>query len=198
MNESPVELAYDQAEGAVKTVIADLLGYANKMVVETEPAYKSMTSLYRQARDWKKVIENRRKELTEPLRRETSRINDKAKEITDPLDKVIDIANSKTNGYMAVLEAQKRQKEEDLKAIAALFDCFEETETVPESSTIRGNGAMLVKKAEKKFRTIDLSKVPLKYLMVNEEAVKRDLKLGIENISGLEVYEEITSNLRVR
>jgi hypothetical protein len=45
---------------------------------------------------------------------------------------------------------------------------------------------------------VDISKVPTKYLMVNEEAVKRDLKLGIETIPGLEVYEETTTQLRVR
>lgn len=198
INESPLEMQYDKAEFSVKEVIKDLLVYAEKMTVEAEPAYKSMTSLYRKARDWRAVIESRRKELTEPLRRETSRINDKAKEMTDPLDRVISIANSKANRYVAILEEQKKKEEEELNMIASLFDCNEEVETIPSNKVIRGDGATLVKKLEKKFRLVDVSKVPAKYLLVNEELVRRDLKLGVENIPGLEVYEEQTTQLRVR
>ena len=113
LDENTMEVAFDQSEGAIKNVIGDLLSYTKSIAVETESTYKTMTSLYKQARDWKKVIESRRKELTEPLRRETSRINDKAKEITDPLDTVINIANSKSNQYMLLLEEEKKKKEEE-------------------------------------------------------------------------------------
>ena len=188
----------EEGEGTVHKVIADLLSYTKSLVVDSEPAYNTVTSLYRQARDWKKVIESRRKELIEPLRRETSRINDKAKVITDPLDQVIDVANSKTNKYMLLLEQAKKIEEEKLKIAAALFEAEEDVYVAPLENVVRGDGAMMVKKSEKRFLLVDISKVPTKYLMVNEEAVKRDLKLGIETIPGLEVYEETTTQLRVR
>ena len=188
----------EEGEGSVQKIIGDLVAYTKSIAVETEPAYKKMKALYRQARDWKKVIEGRRKELTEPLRRETSRINDKAKLITDPLDEVIDIANAKSNKYMLLLEEEKKKKEEDLKMIASLFDCDEEVYVAPLENVVRGDGAMMIKKSQRQFRLVDISKVPVKYLMVNEEAVKRDLKLGIDTIPGLDVYEETTTQLRVR
>ncbi len=64
--------------------------------------------------------------------------------------------------------------------------------------TIRGEGAILTTKTEKAFRVLDISKVPLKYLMVDEAAVKKDLKLGINEVPGIEVFESTTTQLRMR
>lgn len=198
IEESPLDVSFHPCELEVKQVVGDLLGYAKSLIVDTEDTYKNVTGIYRQAREWKKVIETRRKELTEPLRRETSKINDKAKEITDPLDAVIEIANSKSSKYMLLLEQAKKREEEALKLAASFFEAEEEVYVAPLENVIRGDGAMMIKKSDKRFRLVDISKVPTKYLMVNEEAVKRDLKLGIDTIPGLEIYEETTTQLRVR
>lgn len=188
----------DEGESAVKKVIDDFSSYAKSLVVESESSYLKMTSLYRQAKDWRKIVESRRKELTEPFRKEINRINDKAKEITDPLDEIADVANVKANKYMLLLENANKKKEADLNAIAALFGCDDEVSIEPVKNVIRGNGAMMIKKSEKRFRLADITKVPTKYLMVNEEAIKRDLKLGVETIPGIEVYNETITQLRTR
>ena len=188
----------EEEENPVKKVVSDLVSYAKSLVVSTESEYKSMTSLYRQARDWRRVIEARRKELTEPLRNELARINDKAKEVTEPLDEVIELANAKTGKYLLLLEDLKKKREADLNAIASLFGCDEPFEIEPVKNIIRGEGAMMIKKSEKRFRLLDIAKVPIKYLMINEEAIKRDLKLGVETIPGIEVYNETTTQLRTR
>ena len=86
----------EEEESPVKKVVSDLVSYASSLVVSTESEYKSMTSVYRKAKDLKKVVESLRKKLTEPLRNELARINDKAKEVTEPLDEVIELANAKT------------------------------------------------------------------------------------------------------
>ena len=65
-------------------------------------------------------------------------------------------------------------------------------------SIVRGDGAITVTKTETRFRVVDLSKVPLKYLVVDEAAIKRDIKLGLTQIDGLELYEEKTTQLRTR
>ena len=154
--------------------------------------------MYRQARDWKKSIEAKRKALVEPLRKQMAVINDKAKDLTDPLDEVIAIANVKSACYLRILEEAKRNEEAELRKTAALFDAEDEIYIPPMEKTIRGEGAVLVTKTEKTFRVIDITKVPTKYLMVDEAAVKRDLKLGVGTIEGLDIYETTTTSLRTR
>lgn len=182
----------------IKGIIADMLAFSEQLIVNTEDSYKRVTSLYRQARDWKKAIEAKRKELTEPLRAQQSAINDKAKELTDPLDQVIDLANGKANSYQRMLEEIRRKEEESLRQAADLFDAADEIYVPPVERVIRGDGAVAVTKTQKKFKVADLSKVPLKYLTIDEKAVERDIKLGINEIAGIHIWEEQTTQLRVR
>lgn len=200
IEENPFLVPLDSEEHKiqVKAVISDMLSFAEQLLVNNEPSYKKITSLYAQARSWKKAIDAKRKELVEPLRKQTSAINDKAKELSDPLDAVIDVANAKANGYQRQLEEQKRQEDENLKAAAALFDAAEEIYIPPMEKTIRGDGAVAVTRTEKKFKVVDLSKVPLKYLTIDSKIVEQDIKLGIDSIPGIEIFEETTTQLRIR
>jgi hypothetical protein len=111
---------------------------------------------------------------------------------------VIALANTKVNGYQKMLEDLKRQEEEKLRSAAALFDAEDEVYVPPLEKVLRGDGAVSVTKTEKRFNVVDLSKVPAKYLMVNEKAVEQDLKLGINEIPGLEIYETTSTQLRIR
>lgn len=195
---NPFEVSFDPQESRIRNVIGDMVAFTQSLVVDNETAYKKITALYRQAKEWKKVVDTKRKELTEPLRRQTSLINDKAKELTDPLDAVIDMANSKSNGYVRLLEEAKKKEDETLRQAASLFDAEEELYIPPMEKTLRGQGAMTVSKVEKRFKVTDVTKVPAKYLTINESAVKKDLALGIMEIPGLEIYEETTTSLRLR
>lgn len=191
-------LDVEQSKIQVKQVLKDMLGFAEQLVVNSESAYKRMTSLYAQARTWKKAIEEKRKSLTEPYRKKVSEINDSAKKLTDTLDCVINHANAKTMSYQALLVKQKEEEDARLRAAADLFDASDEIYIPPMEKVLRGDGAIAVTKTEKKYRLSDISKVPVKYLMLDEAAIKRDLALGINSIPGLEIYEEQTTKLRIR
>lgn len=193
-----IEIMVHEDQGMIKEAIQTKRSFVESLIVNCEESYKKITSLYAEAREWKKAIESRRKELTEPLRKKMSSINDIARELSDPLEAVIDMANGKANGYVRMLEEIKRKKDEQLRAQAALFDAEHDIYIPPMENIIRGEGAITVTKTETKFRVVDLSKVPLKYLMVDEAAIKRDLKLGIPEISGIEIFEEKTTQLRTR
>lgn len=200
LEEDPFALPLDpvEHEQQLKKEISEMHAKAVHLNVDTEEAYKSITAIYADARSWKKCIEAKRKYLNEPLRKKMCLINDKAKELTDPLDQVINLANAKVHGYHKHLEDLKRKEEETLRNAASLFDAEDEVYVAPVDKILRGDGAISVTKTEKHFKVLDLSKVPLKYLMVNEKAIEHDLKLGINEIPGLEVYETITTQLRTR
>ena len=192
----PLELEESKIE--IKSIICDMRLFVENLAVNSEISYQKMTSLYAQAREWKKSIDAKRKSLVDPFRKEVAAINDKAKELSDPLDQVIDMANAKCNAYFRMLEEQKRKEDEQLKLAAAIFDAEDELYIPPMEKIIRGDGAVTVTKVEKRFKVVDITKVPTKYLLVDEAAIKKDLSLGLAEIPGIEVFEETTTQLRIR
>jgi hypothetical protein len=188
----------DQSRIEVRETIAQMHHIAVHLEVDNEKSFLELNNLYKGARQWKKIIEDKRKELIDPFRQEQSKINDKAKEISDPLDEVIRIANSKTNQYQKMLENKKRAEEEKIREAARMFDIEEAIYIAPLEKMIRGDGVIATTKTVKKYRVTDLKKVPLRYLMVNERAVELEIKLGINSIEGIEIYEETITNLRIR
>lgn len=178
-------------------IIGDMIAFTKALVVDTEESFKKISSIYSQARAWKKAVEEKRKALAEPYRRKVAEINDRAKELTDPLDEIIAIANLKTNAYHQLVEERKKKEDEELRKKAAIFD-FEEIYIPPMEKSLRGDGAVTVTTIETRWKVTDLSQVPLKYLKIDEKAIERDLKLGIEIIPGIELYKEKITNLRKR
>jgi hypothetical protein len=194
--EMPVSLEENTLQ--VKSVIKDMFSFASALVVDNEVTYKKMTSLYSQARAWKKCVDEKRKLLTEPLRKQVASINDKAKELTDPLDGVIEVANAKATSYQSLLEQKRQEEEARLRAAAELFDAADEVYVPALEKVIRGEGASAVTKVQKRFRVVDLSKVPPKYLMIDEKKLLQDIKLGLDCVDGIEIYEESVTTLRTR
>lgn len=193
-----VPFSCDESKILIKKSIQDMHFFAKSLTVDSQDSYKKMTSFYVKAREWKKLLDAKRKELVEPFRKQVAVINDKAKELSDPLDAVIQIANVKSNSYLRVLEDIKRKEDELLREAASMFDASEDIYIPPMEKNIRGEGATMIQKTEKKFRVLDITKIPTKYLMVDEDAVKRDLKLGLSEIAGIEVWDEKTTQLRIR
>lgn len=193
-----IPLESHSQEVQIKSTIRDMVAFARGLAVNTEASYNQITSMYRQAREWKKIIETKREQLVAPFRKQIAMINDKAKDLTDPLDAVIAMANVKSACYLRLLEETKKKEDEALRKVASIFDAEDEIYIAPMQKNIRGEGAVLVTKKEKTFRVTDITKVPSKYLMVDEAAIKRDLKLGIAEIPGLEIHETTTTSLKTR
>lgn len=186
-------------ESQMKQAICDMVAFTKDLAVQCDESFRTATSLYRQARDWKKRIDERRKAAIEPDRARIAAINDKAKELTDPLDQIIEITNMKTASYTRLLEEKKKEEEAKIKEAAELLDLVpSEIYIAPMEKTIRGDGAIATTKIEKRFRVTDLSKVPLEYMMINESKIKTSLKLGVNIIPGIEIYEEKITQLRAR
>lgn len=182
----------------VKKHISQLVLDLRGIVVKDEKSYRTMTSHYKCAREWKNIVEAKRKEMVEPFRKEISAINDKAKGLTDPLDEAIEIANHHATLYLRHLQDLKRAEDEKLRKAAALFDAEEDLYIPHLETKIRSEDVTITTKTEKQFRVVDISKVPRKYLTIDEEAIMQDIKLGVGEIPGLEISETTTTRLRVK
>jgi len=193
-----VDIDIEQPITQLTDLIRELLQRAQKLVVSDSSTHNINTQLYKHAREWRKLIDAKRKEMVEPFRAKTAEINDKAKSLTDELDKVIWITNTNTSAYQKQLEEIQRKEAEKIKAAALLFDVKEDIYIEPVPTVIRAQGAISTTRTVRKFRIVDLAKVPLKYIQIHERAVENDLKLGINSIEGLEIYEEKITTLRTR
>lgn len=177
--------------------ISDMQLFAENMDVTTEPSFKKITSIYADARNWEKIIDQKRKEANIPEQTIINARNDKAKEVIEPLRLIQSICKRKADEYQRFLEEEKRKEAAKIEQAANIFET--DVPYLPSVSTShRGDGAIAYTKTETKFRLIDLSKVPLKYLMLDETRIKQDIKLGIDVISGLEIYTEKTTQLKTR
>lgn len=193
-----VSLSLDKNSNEVKKIIDDMVQFTQSLIVDSEPSFKVVTNLYRQARDWRKLIEDKRKQATEPFRKQVSTINDKAKELSDPLCRVEELTKMKADGYQKMLEEAKRIRDEEIRQAAAMLELEENLYIPPLDRSIRGDGAIAYTKVEKKFKLVDIEKVPAKYLKIDEAAIKLDVKLGVNTIPGIEIYEEKSTQLRSR
>lgn len=197
INPFDLELEDVAQTSGVCDIINDMLRFTRRLQVKDESSYQTVCSLYKKAREWRKVIEERRKQMTEPYRREVNRINDKAKLVTVPLDEVIELANKKVIQFEIDRMLGKHKEDTSLREAAALFD--DEPLYIEPAPVMRpAEGVTTITKTEKKFKLVDLEKVPTKYLTLNEDAIKQALKMGVLEIPGLEVYEETKTTLRVR
>ena len=185
-------------EPLILSSVSEMKEQAQSLIVNNESAFKEITSLYKKAKEWEKIIENRRKEANAPNQARINARNDRAKDLTDPLKTIQSLCKMKSGQYQQEQERAHEEKNEALLLGASLFD--EDNITLPEPAKklLRGDGATVYSKTEKRFRVVDMEKVPRKYLMLNEDLIKKDIKLGIANIEGIEIYDEKVTQIKVR
>lgn len=183
---------------SVKEKLYMIVADAMNLEVTTDEGFKRMTSMYSESKDWEKRIEFLRKEANRPDQNRISGRNDKAQEILGPLKQIQTIAKQKCEKYQSLLEQQQAEEEQKMIDAADVLGLDDVPMVAPLDKSIRGDGALMYTRTVKKFRTVDLSKVPLKYLQVNEDMVKQDIGLGVSEIAGLEIYEEKVTQLKVR
>lgn len=158
--------------------------------------YELVSDIYSQARKYLKLITEKEKKLLEPYKEKINEIRYEAKTHKEPLQRMIDICNAKADDWQKYLTIKSLEKQRKLVEAAKLFGTnmpiMVDDVTKPKST----KSTTTTIKTVMKFRVTDISKVPLKYLKIDEEAVNLDIKLGIHNIDGLEVYPETKTTLR--
>ena len=158
--------------------------------------YELVTDIYAQARKYLKLIAEKEKKLLEPYKEKINEIRYEAKTHKEPLQRMIDICNAKADDWQKYINMKSLEKQRKLIEAAKLFGIempIMVDDTAKPKST---KNTTATTKTVMKFRVTDLSKVPLKYLKIDEDAVNLDIKLGIHNIDGLEIYQETKTTLR--
>lgn len=182
----------------IKDRLNGLLEFARGLSMKSEEAFSAITSLYSDSKNWEKRIEFARKEANEPDQTRINARNDKAKELLGPLKEIQHVSKLKAEEYQKLLESVKKEEEEKIREAIDMLGIEDMPYLAPLDKSIRTEKAMVYTRTVRKFRIVDQSKVPSKYLKVNEDMVKEDMELGINEIPGIEFYEEQTTTLRTR
>jgi len=166
--------------------------------VTNETSFKEMTSIYAESKDWEKRIEFLRKQANAPDQERINARNDKAKDLLSPLKEIQHLAKQKCEQYQLLLVNQKKEEEERARRAADLIGLNDLPYIAPVENSTRGDGAIMYTRTVRKFRIVDVNKVPFKYFQLNSEMIERDIKLGVAEIPGLEIYDENITQLRTR
>jgi len=86
---------------------------------------------------------------------------------------------------LAIAEAKKNKKSAKKALENVIMPTIEKQENIIESKS----GKVKTRKV-KKFRIVDEKKVPKKYWIIDEGAIRQDVMAGVKTIKGVEIYEE--------
>lgn len=188
----------DHKISLLKDTFQNSLETASRMEVSSEDSAKQMTDFYADAKQWEKKIDSLRKESNAPEQEKINIRNAKSAELVAPLKEIQLIAKKKCDVYQAFVREEKR-KEEELSRCAFYFLDADETQIIPlREKSVNTGKALMFTRTVRKFRITDIDQVPRKYLKVDEKSIDQAINLGINEIPGIEIYEEQVTQLRTR
>lgn len=174
----------------VRSINAEFKSVGNPFV-EMEAEIKSKMVAYRKIEadkleaERKKAEEKRRKEWEkeqEKLRKQREKEAEKEKARLAKLE----LSKKDQKAELKRIDDEKNAKEEEAGREEFEFDDgdFQQSKTVHSE-----NGSIKVRK-QWTFNVVDPTKVPKKYLIVDEKLIRADVKAGVRAINGVEVFEE--------
>ena len=186
----------EQMNDALPT-LTELRQRTCSLVVNNESAFHEIAKTYKDCRALEALIKSRLKEANAKPKEAINQNNYAAQRLLDPLSEIIIICNTRTNQYQTILAEQKRKEEEEAMQAAAILD-MPVTYIAPATKPNAGPTASITTKTQRTYELEDISKVPLQYLTLNDQAIRQALKLGVGTIPGLKVSEEQVASLRTK
>lgn len=204
---------------AVKEQISMLAKKCSSIVVSKD-SIDEAKSLAKDAKKIENLIEDKRKEITKPILDEKKEIDDFAKSLTNELSSSIKGLRDQILNYEKEEERKRQEELKQIAAenarkmaeIAKQEAELKAKQLADEMPTLAEAEALMSAKREQEqmqakaievasakpnnlrkvwtYKIMDLTKVPLEYMIVNEKAVKAAIAEGKREIAGLEIFQE--------
>lgn len=194
-------------------ILTEILMEVHNINVTDDMSEKKAIDIGVKSKNFIKKIEDKRKEIIKEPDTFVREVNSFCKGFKDQLDEIISTLKGKISQHQYKKELERRKKEEEMrKAQEELKKKIEEEaskynievpvmnlpEPVIKKTTITrtesGSSAHL--KNIWDFELVDLSKVPINYLCLDEKKIKAAINSGIRNIAGLNIFEKPTTIFR--
>lgn len=141
--------------------------------------------LYKESRNELDRIEVARKMAIKPYQEAVYSVNDGAKALTEKLKREQAIYLEHIDAWKAKEREAQKEREADAKEMQEALQLDVAPYVKEDLSTIRTAGVRAQEREEIEVELVDISKVPLEYLLINEKALKAVAKAGIRNIPGI-------------
>ena len=194
------EISTKQRIEAYAFQVEKLVEMANSYCVGSVWSAQEAQDFAVDARQLLKKIEQTKKDITEPARRFTTKVNNTAKIFTERLEETISVLTKKVSRWKEAKEKERMLvEEEDLLLSEALnLDMAQVSTYHAPLKNIGSDNSVSYERTNWKFDLEDLSKVPREFLKVDEEKVKLAIKSGTRDIAGLKIYSEQQTIIKSR
>ncbi len=160
-----------------------------------QATYEQATAFGKEVSKMEKYIKAEKEKVTKPMNEALKAARAIFKPFEEKCANVKADVKSKMSAYLAAEE--KKRKEQEARDLARLERGTMKEETVTKKMVEREEGAPVVTGTTFKhlvIKSVDLSKVPVEYLMLNESLAKADYKEG-KTIEGVEFEYETRARL---
>jgi len=160
-----------------------------------------------QAKQIYNMIEKKRTEMKRPYLDFSQKLDGLCKPLKDSLDIIQNGIKKKIKLHIDA--ENKRQAEAERKRLEVEAALNPEASPPPaapvgssrsviEKKQVTSSGSAAVKKVWKWKQTTDnIAEIPVRYLMLNESAIKVAIEMGVRDIPGIEIYEDSDIKLTV-
>ncbi|TAJ89690.1 hypothetical protein [Reyranella sp.] len=148
------------------------------------------------------MVEKARKGEKDQILKDGRTIDGFFQKLAKPVQEAADAVVAAINTWQrAKLEEQRKREREEAEAAAALQMADEAPEApapVKEVARVVSSTGRVTVSANTfwTFRVIDPAKVPARYLMVNESAIKTAIAGGVREIDGVDIFEDVRTAIR--
>jgi len=208
------------AHADVQTIGANLLAQMERAVVNSPESAATMTDALKFVDTKLKAAEDARTALVGPLNAHVKFINGGFKTATEPMEKAKQVGRGKLASYLqeqerirveaerearraaeaeALRVAAEREKEGDQAGADQALEAGVAVEraVVVAPAPVRGTfGGSAGLRKTWTYETVDLTKVPREYLMLDERKVKDAIAAGVRTIDGLTILQKSGLNVR--
>ena len=167
----------------------------NALVINNERGLNDAARIRAGIKAVAKEIDEKKKEITQPLNLALKNVRGLFVPLEEACEKASRAVDSKVLDYHQKISKEREEAEAKLakrvdNGTMKMSTAAKKMEELPEAqrSVITENGGLKIIKI-KKFRIIDLAKIPLEYIQPNEPEIRRAMYAGTE-ISGVEYYTE--------
>ncbi len=200
-NQPPLAERLDLDHASLAQQAADVLGLEALPPIMVDDDLADYSERAKVLKGVLSMIEKARKGEKDQINKDAKTVDGHFQKLAKPVQDASDAIVGAINAWQrAKLEEQRRLEREAAEAAKVFQD-----ETPAESPAPVKEVARVVSSTGRvaavaatvwKHRVIDPAKVPAKYLMVNESAIKAAVAGGVREIEGVEIYEDVRTAIR--
>ena len=179
----------------IKKEISPVQAKVSSLVIKSGADMTDATEILSRCNKYYDSLKIEKEKITKPLNAVLKEVRGRYKPIEDQLDEIITTIKGKMGSYQQIA-LQKQEKEEQKIAdkvasgkmeVGKAIDKLGEMDS-PEEKVKTDEGSVSFKTV-KKFEVMDLTLLPVDYLLPNEVAIRKAKTEGIE-LAGVRYYEE--------